>query len=100
MRRYGWAAPQRGDRVVTSDHSNLAVQRIIARPSDCLKVTDGVVCLNGKELPERLTSDGSDKLIQLGENQYYVVGDGPDQGDRATDQGVVNRQNILGRLTE
>jgi hypothetical protein len=98
LRRYLWSAPQRGDRVVTSDHSNLAVKRIIARPSDWLKLRDGLVYINGKKTDERLAPEKREILLQLGENQFYVVG-GP-TADGALSHGVVNRKDIVGRLAE
>jgi hypothetical protein len=96
--RYLWYSPQRGDRIVISDHSQLAVKRIIARPSDWLKLRDGVVYLNGKKVNEQLKMDSREKSIQLGENQYYVVG-GPEAGG-ALSHGLVSKKDIVGRLRE
>ena len=103
--RYLWLPPERGDRVVVEQANALTVKQIVARPSDSLQLKDGAIYVNGTKLetlhPSRDESSASanstDKLLQLGRDQYYVLGDEPADSDGPA-HGVVHRKNILGLL--
>jgi signal peptidase I len=102
--RYVWVAPQPGDRVVVEQHHNLSLRRVIARPSDWLNVKHGVIYVNGRKLEESLphwspaTGGLTDKMVQLGRDQYYLLVEAPGNDSDAR-PGVVLGRNILGRVT-
>ena len=106
--RYLFLQPQRGDLVVIKDpgHNDFAVKRIVARPYDWLNLKEGMIYINGKRLDEPyldqpIRTDAPDlreKWIQLGRNQYYVLGDNRGNSEDSRFYGVVYRKNILGLL--
>jgi signal peptidase I len=106
--RYLILAPQRGDVVVIKDpgHQDYAVKRIVGRPYDWLNFKDGVLYINGKRLEEPYlstntrtdTSDMSEKWIQLGRNQYFLLGDNRANSEDSRFYGVVHRKNIIGMV--
>jgi signal peptidase I len=108
--RYLFNSPQRGDLVVIRDpgHNDLAVKRIIAKPYDWLNLKGGMIFINGKRLEEPYlpkevctdTPDHQEKWIQLGRNQYYLLGDNRANSEDSRFYGVVQRRNILGPLVK
>ncbi len=108
--RYIFGSPQRGDLVVIRDpgHNDLAVKRIIAKPFDWLNLKGGMIYINGKRLDEPYlptnistdTPDHREKWIQLGRNQYYLLGDNRGNSEDSRYYGVVQRKNILGQLVK
>ena len=106
--RYLILAPQRGDVVVIKDpgHQDYAVKRIVGRPYDWLNFKDGVLYINGKRLEEPYlsentrtdTADMSEKWIQLGRNQYFLLGDNRANSEDSRFYGVVQRKNIIGMV--
>ena len=108
--RYLFVAPQRGDIVVIRDpgHSDFAVKRIVAQPFDWINLKDGQIFINGRRLDEpyldpRTRTDAPDlkeKWIQLGEDQYYVLGDNRANSEDSRFYGRVRRANVLGLLVK
>lgn len=108
--RYLFGSPQRGDLVVIRDpgHNDLAVKRIIAKPFDWLNLKGGSIYINGKRLEEPYlpknsctdTPDHQEKWIQLGKNQYYLLGDNRANSEDSRYYGVIQRKNILGQLVK
>jgi len=102
--------PHRGDIVVIRDtgHTDLAVKRIIGLPSDALRLKDGQVYLNGELLKESyllpgtktIMNNGSDVLIQLGTNQYFVMGDNRGVSEDSRVYGTLKRDQIIGLLVK
>jgi signal peptidase I len=108
--RYLFVAPDRGDLVVIKDpgHSDYAVKRIVGKPNDWLNIRDGKIFLNGRRLDEPYLASGTltdvpdhkEKWIQLGEDQYYVLGDNRKASEDSRYYGVVRREHILGLLVK
>ena len=108
--RYLFMNPQRGDVVVIKDpgHSDFAVKRIIGRPYDWVNLKDGRIYINGKRLNEPYlakgvrtdTPDLKERWIQLGRDQYYLLGDNRSNSEDSRYYGVVSRQNIVGMLID
>jgi signal peptidase I len=108
--RYFFLPPRQGDVVVIKDpgHNDFAVKRIVGRPYDWLNLKNGVVYVNGRRLEEPYINetvrtdapDLKEKWIQLGRNQYYVLGDNRGNSEDSRFYGVVHRQNILGLLVK
>jgi len=87
-------------------HNDFAVKRIVARPYDWLNLKDGMIYVNEKRLNEPYLDEGmrtdapdlKEKWIQLGRDQYYVLGDNRSNSEDSRFYGVVHRKDILGQL--
>lgn len=105
---YLFKSPARGDLVVLKDpgHNDFAIKRVIARPGDWLNLKEGKVFLNGERLNEpylpkgtfTATPDSQEKWIQLGQGQYFVMGDNRSCSEDSRVYGRVLRENILGAI--
>ena len=106
--RYLFVAPKRGDIVVIRDpgHSDFAVKRIVAQPFDWINLKNGHLYINGRRLDESYLAqdtrtdapDLKEKWIQLGSDQYYVLGDNRANSEDSRFYGRVDRKNIVGHL--
>ncbi|MFM1767741.1 MAG: signal peptidase [Verrucomicrobiota bacterium] len=106
---YLFRAPDRGELVVLRDpgHADLAVKRIIAKPGDWVNLRDGKVFLNGHRLNEPYLNrgtmtfppDGRERWVQLGRNQYYVMGDNRPCSEDSRAYGSIVEGNILGTIS-
>jgi signal peptidase I len=106
--RYMFVSPQRGDIVVIRDpgHADFAVKRIVAKPYDWINLRNGNLYINGRRLdesylPRETRTDAPDlkeKWIQLGADQYYVMGDNRANSEDSRFYGRVQRKDILGFL--
>jgi signal peptidase I len=106
--RYLFVAPHRGDIVVIRDpgHADFAVKRIVAQPYDWINLKHGQIYINGRRLDESYLAkdtrtdapDLKEKWIQLGADQYYVMGDNRSNSEDSRFYGRVTRKNILGHL--
>ena len=105
---YFLKSPARGDLVVIRDpgHDDFAIKRIIARPGDWLNLKDGKVYLNGQRLVEpyltrgtfTATPDSQEKWIELGKDQYFVMGDNRAWSEDSRIYGRIERSSILGSI--
>ena len=101
-------APQRGDVVVIKDpgHADFAVKRIVAGPNDRLHFKDGTIYLNDAKLEESYLATGTatalpnliEKWVQVGPDQYYVMGDNRANSEDSRAYGQVKRGQILGLI--
>lgn len=108
--RYMVVAPQRGDIVVIRDpgHDDFAVKRVVAQPFDWINLKNGQIYINGCRLDEpyldkEMRTDAPDlkeKWIQLGRDQFYVLGDNRANSEDSRFYGRVFRKNILGQLVK
>jgi signal peptidase I len=106
--RYLFVSPRRGDIVVIRDpgHADFAVKRIVAQPYDWINLRNGRIYINGRRLEESYLAkdtrtdapDLMEKWIQLGPDQYYVMGDNRSNSEDSRFYGRVNRKDILGYL--
>ena len=100
---------QRGDIVVIRDpaRNEFIVKRIVGLPSDQVQVRGGRVYLNGQVLPERYLDSGTDtypgrlrnRLITIGNNSYFVMGDNRAESDDSRFFGNVERRNLVGIIS-
>ena len=100
--------PKRGDLVVLHDpgHGDLAVKRVIGLPGEKVEIKDGLVFVNGRKLreiylgagAETFLPEGTDGIVSLGQNEYYVLGDNRQQSVDSRLYGGVTRDRIVGAL--
>lgn len=105
---YLFKSPERGDLVVIKDpgHDDFAVKRIIGKPGDWLNLRDGSVFLNGRRLDESylpktertFAPDLHEKWIQLGNEQYFVMGDNRSNSEDSRYYGRITNKMILGQI--
>jgi signal peptidase I len=108
--RYMFVAPQRGDIVVIRDpgHNDFAVKRVVAQPFDWINLKNGQIYINGCRLSEPYLDENTrtdapdlkEKWIQLGRDQFYVLGDNRANSEDSRFYGRVFRKNILGQLVK
>jgi signal peptidase I len=101
---YLWADPKRYDIVLVKPPgtTDAFLKRIIALPGEKLSMLNGVAYINGRALSEpyltaRLPWTTQEPIV-MGENEYYVVGDNRSMPPNYHAKGIVNRQNIVGRV--
>ena len=94
--------PRQGDVVAvgTSGWSNQYLKRVIAVPGETFSITNGIVFINGRPLPEpyvKYREPWQRAPIQLGPTDYVVIGD--NRGQRMEDHtaGVTQRRKLIGK---
>lgn len=108
---YRFGEPRRGDVVVfkspVSGEKNLTVKRTVGLPGETIKISGGLVYINGQLLTESylpegtLTNDGSflteDKEFIIPKEEYFVMGDNRDRSSDSRNWGTVPREKIIGK---
>ena len=95
----------RGDVVVFQyprDHSKSYIKRVIALPGDRLRIDQGQVFVNGKEVTEAYVPPRFEDSRSVGEtvlpaNEYWVMGDHRSISSDSRDFGPVDRELIYGK---
>lgn len=108
---YRFSPPKKGDVIVLKNPKNEDVdfiKRIIATPSDTLKVSEGFVFVNGAKLPEAYLPTGTTTKagafiaegseIKVGSNQYFVFGDNRDHSSDSREWGSITKEEIVGKV--
>ncbi len=106
--RFGLSSVERGDTVVfwyPQDMSKSYIKRVIGIPGDRIRIDDGRVYVNGKELVESYIPpenrddstwrDGREVTVPA--NDYFVLGDHRNQSSDSRMWGWVPRRNIYGK---
>ncbi len=106
--KYMLLSPKRGDIVVIKDpgHTDFAVKRIVAQPFDWINLKNGMIYINGRRLDEPYLAEGTrtdapdlkEKWIQLGAEQYYMLGDNRENSEDSRFYGRVTREAIIGQV--
>jgi len=116
--RYYFTSPARGDIVVfqapqaalvkcppavdTGQPNNDFVKRIIGVPGDTVQIDDnGAVIVDGVPIKESYVRypayASAPEKVQLGQNEYFVMGDNRSDSCDSRDWGPVQRNEIVGR---
>ena len=106
---YVYRSPRRGDLVVVKDpgHQDYAVKRIVGMPCESLYFKRGSVLVNGKYLLEPYLASGTqtflpdtrEKLLVVGQDRYYVLGDNRGNSEDSRYYGAVHRSQIIGSIS-
>lgn len=105
------AQPQRGDVVAIrfsgvgrlSGNSIMLMKRVVGLPGETVEWVQGALLINGRPLEEPYLKPGCNwnfrpNTWQLGEDQYYVVGDNRTMPPQDHQQGAVRIERIVGKV--
>lgn len=95
--------PKRGDVVGIrfSGPSIMLLKRVVGLPGETIGFSKGRVVVNGNPLPEpyvRQPSDWEREPVQLGQDEFFVVGDNRSMPMRDHTFGIARRERIIGKL--
>ena len=107
---YHIGSPERGEIVAFypggDEKMHPLVKRVVAIPGDSVQIVNGVLLVNG--VPSTWSDDSSgiteagiaEDLIMLGDNEYFVMGDNPEESEdsRSAGIGLVQDDTIIGRV--
>lgn len=103
---YRFREPQRNDIVVLDLETveEMLVKRVIGLPGETMDIRGGSIYVNNEPLQEQLPHALSSQLntyphpIQLGANEYYVLGDNRSNSNDSRAFGAVQRSEIVGKI--
>lgn len=95
--------PQRGDVVGVrySGPTVMLIKRIVGLPGEVVSFDDGKLYINGKLLDEPYVKQHCSwtyRPLQLGPNEYYVVGDNRSMAWDDHEHGAASRKRIVGKV--
>ncbi len=109
---YRLGEPQRGEVVVFRyplDPSQYYIKRIVGLPGETVEIRDGQVIIYNQAEPQGKILDESNYLvagvitwgktkIELGSDEYFVLGDNRSASSDSRQWGILNKENIIGRV--
>lgn len=107
---YNARKPERGDIIAFrpngNENAHYMVKRVVGLPGETVQIQDGQVYIDGKVLVKDIycydiTIPGvAAEPVELGENEYFVLGDNHESSDdsRMADVGNVKREDIYGKV--
>ncbi len=87
---------ERDDVIVFTRDNKDYIKRIVAMPQDYVEQKDGYLFING--IKTYYTSEKNEKIIKLGENEFYVVGDNFENSNDSRNFGIVKYEQICGKI--
>lgn len=106
---YRFHEPERGDVVIfryPKDPSKFFIKRVIGLPGDTITIDGNQVTISNDEIPTGFVLDEpyintmdipSNLTEELGDREYFVMGDNRDQSSDSRAWGVLQEERIIGR---
>ncbi len=103
---YRFDNPQRGDVIVFKyplDPSQYYIKRIVGLPGEIVEIKDSRVFINSLRLDEKsylsegMTTEGETR-IELGNEEYFVLGDNRKASSDSRRWGALPEENIVGQV--
>ena len=106
---YNARRPGRGDIIIFkpkgNENSHYYIKRVVGLPGEKLKIIENSIYINGERLEEEYETTDLDRVglasdeIELGEDEYFVLGDDRENSEdsRDADVGNVKREYIYGK---
>jgi signal peptidase I len=99
---YSFKPIRRGEVIVLKYRNNDLIKRIIGLPNDKIKVENGKLYINNKEVKENYinsyTASYDFDEINLKDNEYFVMGDNRYNSYDSRNFGTIMKNNIIGRV--
>lgn len=107
---YDAQKPKRGDIIAFkpggNENAHYMIKRVVGLPGETVQIRDGQVLIDGEVLVKDLycyeiTTPGvAADPVELGENEYFVLGDNHESSDdsRMASVGNIQREDIYGKI--
>ena len=99
---YSFKPIRRGEVIVLKYRNNDLIKRIIGLPNDKIKVENGKLYINNKEVKvnyiNSYTASYDFDEINLKDNEYFVMGDNRYNSYDSRNFGTIMKNNIIGRV--
>jgi signal peptidase I len=93
---------QRGDIILINREENALIRRLIALPGETIEINQGTILINGavyNEPYEVIPATYLQEPLQLGKDEYYVLGDNREDSIDSHSFGPITGEMILKRVT-
>ena len=97
---YNSSRPGRGDIIIFkpkgNENSHYYIKRVVGLPGEKLKIIENSIYINGERLEEEYETTDLDRVglasdeIELGEDEYFVLGDDRENSEDSRDADVGN----------
>ena len=100
---YWFHEPERGDVIILDppfETEEVYIKRLIALPGDTVEVKDGAVYIDGTALDEPYIKEAPTytfPLTELGEDEYFVLGDNRNNANDSSKGWTISREDIIGK---
>ena len=99
---YSFKSIRRGEVIVLKYRNNDLIKRVIGLPNDKIKVENGKLYINNKEVKENYinsyTASYDFDEITLKDNEYFVMGDNRYNSYDSRNFGTIMKNDIIGRV--